>query len=202
MNQILFSGNLSHQTLAGAHRAMVVASFALLLLGAPPPLSAHRCTLRSHGTPSGQKPSGRRSKPLTFKNLAMGEMSDRAVTDLGLKTEGQSEVRLGFTAYLASDGVRLSAKQGKFASPSDAERYFDLVVGRSGKVLKRGKMNDGGKVVGRRAEVVLKEKSSGITEYGLLWTSGSWFQEIDSTSLQDNLALLDGAIRDRAATPR
>ena len=139
MNHILFRRKLSHRTPAKVTRAMAIASFALFLLDVSAPVNAHR-VLWSPET-AAQKPCGRNPKHLTFKNMTMGEISDGAAADLGLRTEGQSGVRLGFTAYLASDGVRLTAMQAKFASASDAERYFDLVVGRSGKILKRGKMS-------------------------------------------------------------
>lgn len=188
MKGVLSMRKLSSRILA-APTAM--ASFALLLLGGPSQDNVHRCMLWSAASAVRQRSSGRNSTRLTFTNVAMGEISDRTAAHLGLKTEGHEGVRLGFTLYLASDGVRLTAKQGKFASASEAERYLDSVVGRSAKVLKRGRMNDkSGKLVGHRAEVVLKQNKS-ITEYGVLWTSGPWFQEIDSTSLQDNLALLD-----------
>jgi len=136
-------------------------------------------------TSVGQKPPAA-DECLSFESVMMGELVDQAGTKLGLRTVGRSETILGSTIFKAPNGVRLTAKSGEFGSPSQAKRYFDERLSRSLKILKWGTKKDkGGKTVGLRAEV-LDPDSKVLT---VVWSSGSWFHEISSSSLRDDLQL-------------
>ena len=121
----------------------------------------------------------------------MGEASDQEATRLGLKTKGNPDVHLGFTVFLASDGVRLTSIDAQFASAAEAERYFELVVAKFSKVSNCSNIkSEGGKGVGLGAEVVQERRSAASTEqFAILLTRGACFREIESTSLRDALAL-------------
>ena len=147
-----------------------------------------RCTVRPEAT---GKPSH-----LKFKNTFMGEMFDQQAASLGFATYGDRDVHLGFTGFRASDGVSLTSIHAQFASPTEAQRYFEVVVGRSSKILTRDSTKDNhGNIIGVRAEVILTQNATAKTQYGVLWTSGPSFREIDSSSLDDALAL-QGAMPD------
>jgi hypothetical protein len=114
---------------------------------------------------------------ITFKNVAMGELSD------------EDGVHLGFTTFSASDGPSLVVQYEDFESLEKARSYFEKQLAKSAKIIERGsKRNEGGKVVGERAQILLR-RDAGKTIPAVLWTDGVKYHEMYSSSLKDILEL-------------
>jgi hypothetical protein len=97
-------------------------------------------------------------------------------------------VDLGFTVYKAADGVSLTVVYNDFDGASQASAFFEKELVRAAKVLSRGQKTDrDGKIVGERAEIHLAKPNEELN--AVMWTDGRKFHEIQSTSLQDILAL-------------
>jgi hypothetical protein len=123
--------------------------------------------------------------------------SQSAKTEVHFETTGLGEMRdedgtrLPFTAYRASDGIKLTTIYGAFHSPLDAMNYLDKQIAKATEIITRGQTRDtSGKVIAERAEVILPTKT-GTAEpvSAVLWTSGANFHEILSASQEDNLQL-------------
>ena len=124
---------------------------------------------------SAQNPKA--EKKTEFTNSSMGELED---------ADG---VHLGFTHFKASDGVRLTVLYEDFDHAAKAEEYFQKQLANAAKVIERGnKVNDAGKVVGVRAQILLRLDPP-KTMPAVLWTDGQTFREIRSSSLKDILEL-------------
>jgi hypothetical protein len=114
---------------------------------------------------------------ITFKNIAMGELSD------------EDGVHLGFTKFSASDGPGLIMQYEDFESREKALSYFEKQLAKSVKIIERGsKRNEGGKIVGERARLLLRF-DAGKTIPAVLWTDGVKYHEIYSSSLKNILEL-------------
>jgi hypothetical protein len=97
-------------------------------------------------------------------------------------------VDLGFTVYKAADGVNLTVVYNTFDGASEASAFFEKEIVRAAKVHTRGqKIDRDGKIVGERVEIRLSEPNEKLI--AVMWTDGRKFHEIQSTSLQDILAL-------------
>ena len=120
-------------------------------------------------------------KPVTFSVTVMGEIIDRAATDAGFRTRlFPDEVHLGFKNLDASDGEKLVIRDGEFRTPDEAARYLD----RAERVITNGKkVNDKGKTVGRRAEVLLKSDSKTKT-WVVAWTEEAYFFAVYAPTLE------------------
>lgn len=135
------------------------------------------CRLSGVGQPTGKR--------LEFQVLAMGEIVDSEGTKAGFRTVPFSKAHFGFTGFKASDGAKLTAMDGQFRSPEEAKRYFEWIVSRCPKILKRGVKTDSkGKIVGYRAEVLLGVDQK---QWAVIRTNGAMFFQIVSDSLADAL---------------
>lgn len=131
----------------------------------------------SSGTVPVERPA-RKKKPVKFQNIMMGELTT------------EDGVRLGFTTFKASDGVKLTAIDGEFVSAQRAHQEFDKEVAKAAKVIERGKKKDKrGTIVGERAQILVRTKAPDMPTPAVVWTNGSWFREILSTSVPDILEL-------------
>jgi|SRR5215469_9375274 len=118
------------------------------------------------------------TKKLRFTNKGMGEVG------------GADGVRLPFTFFEASDGIKLTAISGDFDLPERAKQHLDAEVRNAKKVIETGaKKNAAGKRVGARARLLVSSDDSGETSMALVWTQGRYFHEILSTSWKDILEL-------------
>ena len=128
----------------------------------------------------GQKSAG---KPLEFRLVMMGETIDDGATKAGFRSDGLPLVHLGFVKYEASDGEKLTFREGGFGSPEGAKRYLDWKVAASSKILEQGiKADSKGKPVGYRAVVLLAPDQK---ESAVMWTNGAFFRQIIAKSLAD-----------------
>jgi hypothetical protein len=76
-----------------------------------------------------------------------------------------------------------------FESLEKARSYCEKQLAKSAKIIERGsKRNEGGKVVGERAQILLR-RDAGKTIPAVLWTDGVKYHEIYSSSLKDILEL-------------
>jgi len=99
-------------------------------------------------------------------------------------------VQMGTTEFGASDGVLLHMTYGQFPDPEHATAKFEKVLGTSIKIVKRGeKLDQSGKTVGERAQVLISGSKPNETIPAVLWTDGRMFREISATSLPDILEL-------------
>jgi hypothetical protein len=63
--------------------------------------------------------------PLTFQNVAMGEIEDKPATEAGFRTRGGSDAHFGFTVFKTSHSNALTVYYGDFANSDEAKRFFD-----------------------------------------------------------------------------
>jgi hypothetical protein len=142
-------------------------------------LSANQSWLNPAGKSEARPQSQSAKTEVHFETTGLGEMRDEDGT------------HLPFTAYRASDGIKLTAIHGAFHSPLDAINYFDKQIGKATKIISRGETKDkSGKVIAERAEVILPVKTGASESVSaVLWTSGVNFHEIVSESQEDNLQL-------------
>jgi len=114
---------------------------------------------------------------MRFETTLVGEMRDR------------DGIRLAFTVFRASDGTKLTLTHHRFDSPLEAQRYFDKCVENASKVASNTTTKDkSGATVRQRAEAILPtDKDSGNSNFAILWTNGSEFQEIISESREHSL---------------
>jgi hypothetical protein len=126
-------------------------------------------------------------KPLTFELAMMAELIDQAGTDAGFRTAHSHEVNLGANTYTSSSGESLSLVYGNFVTEKEANRYFDWQLGRSARVTSKGvKKNRLGKVVGQRAEVLIKEDPQ---QWEVMWTNEATFRAARGATLVDAVEL-------------
>jgi hypothetical protein len=89
--------------------------------------------------------------PLTFQNVAMGEIESKPATEAGFRTRGWPHARFGFTVFNASKGNALTVYYDDFANPDEAKRFFDWKAHKASQVLWRSTQTDaGGKPIGYR----------------------------------------------------
>jgi hypothetical protein len=121
-------------------------------------------------------------KKVTFHNIAAGEVED------------EDHVHLGTTLFKASDGSTLQVLYEDFGSAAKARGYLEKQLAKAVKVLERKrKLNADGKVVGERAEILLRLSAEEVV-HAILWTDGVKFHEIHSSS-RDNILELEKVYR-------
>ena len=122
------------------------------------------------------------------QNPKAGKNTEFAPGDMG-ELRDEDEVHLGFTHFKASDGTDLMVLYEDFDSTAKAEEYFEKQLAKAVKVMERGnKVNGVGKVVGVRAQILLRLDPP-KTIPAVLWTDGLKFHEIYSSSLKNALEL-------------
>ena len=126
-------------------------------------------------------------KPLTFELIMMADLIDQAGTDAGFRTAHSDHVHMGTNSYKASNGNSLSVVYGNFVAEKEAKRYFEWQLGRSAQVTAKGvKKNRVGKVVGFRAEVLVKEDPQ---QWEVMWTNAAMFRAARGMNLVDAVEL-------------
>lgn len=98
-------------------------------------------------------------------------------------------VHLAIATFEASDGTKVTEVHNEFVSPDRARQYFEKALRRAKGIVNRAKKKDKkGQIVGERAEVTFDSERE-KTIPAVLWTDGSHFYQISSTSLQRILEL-------------
>lgn len=121
-------------------------------------------------------------KPLTFHNVAKGEIEYKRATEAGFRTrEGDAHFR--FTVFKADNGKALTVYHDDFANPDEAKRFFDWKVQKASQVLWRDTQTDGGgKTIGYRYHAELPpQRKRRYLEF--MWVVGTAVQWIDSAEL-------------------
>jgi hypothetical protein len=140
--------------------------------------------------PSNGKPAeaARTRRDLTFESVSMGEIIDTEATDAGFESFEAGKAKLAFTAFKASDGEVLTVQHGRFGTPDEASRYFHWVIQkRATGILNQGsKLDKNGRVIGVRAEVVVKLPGASSA---ILWTNNQHFFVVFSPSQSDAVEL-------------
>ncbi len=133
--------------------------------------------------PDSRSTTAKRHGKISFEDNASG----RLIRD---------RTAFGFTSYLASDGINLLAIYTTFDDAAQAQAAFDRELAKAEKVIKKGKKNKEGQIVGERAQIVLLGGQADIVASkpderfaAVVWTDGASFHEIESSSLRDVLAL-------------
>jgi hypothetical protein len=106
-----------------------------------------------------------------FRQVRAGELFD------------EDGLHLAITSYETSDGALLSVIHNEFASDVAAKAYFDKVLAKAARIVRRGEKRAGdGKIVGKRAEVVLQSNSANGQSLTIVFTYGANYVEIVSYS--------------------
>lgn len=117
------------------------------------------------------------TKSQDFEVVKKGELRD------------QDGIHLGATTYKAQDGASLLWMYSNFSSSNGAQEYLEKQVAKAVNVIKRSKITDiKGVVLGDRVEAIM-QTTGGKESRVLLWTYGSEFDAIYSSSFSDTLAL-------------
>lgn len=127
--------------------------------------------------------------PLTFQNVAMGEIQDKLATEAGFRTRGWPYAHFGFTVFKAPNGNALTVYYDDFAKPAEAKRFFDWKAHRASQVLWRDTPTDAdGKPIGYRyrAEFVAQRKRRYVE---VMWVVGVTVHWIDSADLREAVEL-------------
>lgn len=115
---------------------------------------------------------------LEFKELLSGR---------GKTEDGAS---FSFHLYEASDGVAVSTRSEKRGSLTRANKELQRQIKKAIKILERGpKLDKSGKQVGERAVLMIASKGPHKDQAVVLWTNGSQFYYIESSSLRHVLEL-------------
>jgi len=123
-------------------------------------------------------------KPLKFSVSAMAEAVDGNATEAGFRTESGNECRLALTSFNVSNGEGAAMVSAYFATADEANRYLDWRLKSDGEIKKQGPNTIAGKLVGRRAVVLLKTNG-----WEVIWTYGSTFRSFTSVELSVALEL-------------
>jgi hypothetical protein len=122
-----------------------------------------------------QKPEAK--PPLHFSVIVAGETIEDGV-------------RMGTTEYRSSDGVPLQMTYGHFPDPDHATAKFEKVLSTAVKIVeRRTELDQAGKAIGQRAQVIIPASKPNQTIPAILWTDGPQFHEISAISLPDILEL-------------
>jgi hypothetical protein len=159
--------------------ALVCSAF-MLTLGAAQ-MASRVLLYQSSGNNSQAKSTesrGSEKKKIQFTRGISGEL---------LTEDGET---LGFTNFSASDGVELQVLYKDFDDALKATEVFDKQISRSIKIVERGKrLDQAGKVIGERAQVILPSRGPHQKLSAVLWTDGPKFHQIQSNSLPEILEL-------------
>lgn len=115
-------------------------------------------------------------REMTFKNLLSGSG----------RTEDGS--RFSFGSAEASDGVKISARTERRSSVSRAKAVLKRTLRGAEIVTREPKINNQGQKVGERVVAHFASKAQNKSRYALLWTDGSDFHYLQSSSLRHLLA--------------
>jgi hypothetical protein len=133
------------------------------------------------------------AKPLLPRILHPSRMQGGWLVEFTVIVQGdafEDGVHMGKTEFGASDGMLLHMTFGQFSDPEHATAKFEKVLGKAVKIVERGKkLDQSGKVVGERAQVVIAGSKPNETMSAVLWTDGRMFREVESKSLPDILEL-------------
>jgi hypothetical protein len=127
--------------------------------------------------------------PLTFQNVAMGEIQDKLATEAGFRTRGWTYAHFGFTVFKVPNGNALTVYYDDFANPDQAKRFFDWKAHKASQVLWRDTQTDAdGKPIGYRyrAEFVPQRKGRKVE---VMWVVGVTVHWIDSADLGEAVEL-------------
>jgi hypothetical protein len=127
--------------------------------------------------------------PLTFQNVAIGEIEDKLATEAGFRTRGWPHAHFAFTVFKAANGSALTVYHDDFGNADEAKRFFDWKAHKASQVLWRSTQTDGdGKPIGYRyrAEVAPQRKRRYLE---FMWVVGAAVQWIDSADLDEALDL-------------
>ena len=114
---------------------------------------------------------------IEFKNTGMGEASD------------ENGVHLGITNFRGSDGSKLTILYEDFGSSEAAKNYLEKQIVKAVKLVEREeKVDPNGKVVGDRAEILLRLDDVKAIP-AILRTDGPRFHEFFSSSRESLLQL-------------
>ena len=124
-------------------------------------------------------------KPLTFRLTLMGDIEDTTATEAGFHTSYSRTTHLGLKTFEASDGEKLTIRDGQFATPGEAATYFEWNMrNRVSQVITQSdKTNRDRKTVGRRAEYLL-ESGDKTKTWVVMWTDGATFVAIYAPTLK------------------
>jgi hypothetical protein len=100
------------------------------------------------------------------------------------------EFNWGYTTFTAPDGVKVTVFYLRRDDHDLAVAAFKQELSLSSKIATRAKkVNKAGRVVGDRAQITVPGAKPGISLEAVVWTDGSSFHEIVSSSLVDVLEL-------------
>jgi hypothetical protein len=118
---------------------------------------------------------------MKFETGGMGELEPKP---------GDNGVSFSLMGFVAPDGHVATYEYGSFASPARARQKFDQEISKASVLRTRTAIRDeSGTIVGQRAEIISLTDTPRKTAPSIIWTVGSTFYEIISSSSQDNLAL-------------
>ena len=125
------------------------------------------------------------NKTPTFTVTVMGEMEDKAATKTGFRTYLFDYAHLAFTNLDSSNGEKVTVYHAQFRRASEAERYFDWILKKDAAQIIRqeGKTDLEGKVVGRKAEFLLKSDGN-VKEWEIMWTDNVHFILISAPTVE------------------
>lgn len=128
-------------------------------------------------------------KPLTFQNVARGEIEYKAATEAGFRTRGWPLAHFGFTVFKASTGKAVTVNYGDFANADEAKRFFDWKAHKASLILWRSTQTDGdGKPIGYRYRAdVAPQRKRRYVEF--MWVVGVAVQWIASADFDEALEL-------------
>ncbi len=129
-----------------------------------------------------------RGKGLKFEVTTMAEIVDIKAAEAGFHTAGD-ECIVAVTNFKVSNGESASIVSAYFATPSEANRFFDWNLEDVAEVKKREQNRYDGKNVGQRAVVLLKANAWRVNLWQVMWTHGSTFRRFVSSDLAVALEL-------------
>ena len=127
--------------------------------------------------------------PLTFQNVAMGEIEDRSATEAGFQTRGRHQAHFGFTVFKIPKGDPLTVYYDDFADPDEAKRFFDWKARKASQVLWRDSQTDAdAKPFAYRYRAEFSPQ--GPRHYvEVMWVGGAAVHWIDSADLREAIEL-------------
>lgn len=123
--------------------------------------------------------------PLTFQNVAMGEIQDKLATEAGFRTRGWSYAHFGFTEFKIPKGNALTVYYDDFVNPDEAKRFFDWKARKASQILWRDTQTDAdGNPIEYRysAEFASRGKRRSVE---VMWVVGATVHWIDSADLAE-----------------
>ena len=127
--------------------------------------------------------------PLTFQNVAMGEIEDKSATEAGFQTRGWHQAHFGFTVFKVAKGNVLTVYYDDFAKSDEAKRFFDWKAHKASQVLWRDTQTDAdGKPIAYRYRA--EYAPHGEQRYmEVMWVVGASVHWIDAADLHEAIEL-------------